>query len=129
MNQGLFAKSYGFIREYQDERFTQLKESLAKAKKIKDFDRVAELQALLTEEKQFSIRQKNDRQTKQQKDELKRLNKERVAQGKEPIYAKRNEVKNMHLRDQFEKLEKTGKLDSFLEKRHQMVDKKRARVN
>lgn len=31
LNQGLFAKSYGFIKEYQDERFTTLKDSLKEA--------------------------------------------------------------------------------------------------
>ena len=44
------------------------------------------------------------------------------------MYAKRKDVKTMHLKDQFEKLEKSGKLDIFLEKQHEMVDKKRARV-
>ena len=34
----------------------------------------------------------------------------------------------MHLKAKFEKLEKTGKLDSFLEKQHEMVDRKRARA-
>ena len=34
----------------------------------------------------------------------------------------------MHLKDKFEKLEKTGKLEHFLEKQTELVDRKRARA-
>ena len=36
LNQGLFAKSYGFIKEYQNDRYELLKGDLTKAKKIGD---------------------------------------------------------------------------------------------
>ena len=84
---------------------------------------------MLNEEKLFSQKQKNDRQAKKDKDLLKAQNKERVQNGLEPVYLKRKEVKNVHLKQKFEQLEKSGKLDSFMEKRYEEVDRKRARAN
>ena len=99
------------------------------AKKSGDIEKIGQVKELLNEEKQFSARQKNDRREKQQKDLLKAQNKERVAQGLEPIYVKRSEVKQVHLKEKFDKLEQSGKLENFLEKRHEAIDKKRARAN
>ena len=47
----------------------------------------------------------------------------------EPIYLKQRDLKIVHLKDKFESLEKAGKLDSFLERQHEKVDRKRARAN
>ena len=74
-------------------------------------DSVGRIKELLSEERQFSNKQKQDRVAKQQKDKLKEVNKDRAKQGLEPIYAKTNEVKNMHLHDKFAQLDKSGKLD------------------
>lgn len=71
LNQGLFASSYGFIKEYQDERYTTLKDSLKEVKKSGDLDQIAQIKQMLQEERQFSMKQKNDRQAKKDKDVLK----------------------------------------------------------
>ena len=56
LNQGLFAKSYSFIKEYQDERFSTLKDQLRLAKKSGDIEKIGQVKELLNEEKQFSAR-------------------------------------------------------------------------
>ena len=83
---------------------------------------------MLQEEREFANKQKQDRVVKKQKDEMKKLNKERIKEGKEPIYLKQRDLKNIHLKDKFEQLDKAGKLENFMEKQHEKVDKKRARV-
>ena len=42
LNQGLFAKSYSFIKEYQDDRYDTLKQNLKQAKKKGDEEAVTQ---------------------------------------------------------------------------------------
>ena len=58
LNQGLFAKSYGFIKDYQDERFTTLKDSLKEATKMGDVEQIGQIKEMLAEEKQFAVKQR-----------------------------------------------------------------------
>ena len=71
---------------------------------------------MLSEERDFSSRQKRARDEKKQKDAMKSLNKERAAEGKEPVYLKRSQAKQMGLKQQFDRLEGSGKLDGFMER-------------
>ena len=100
----------------QDERFTELKASLKKAKKQNDPDLIAKVKGMLVEERDFASKQKKAREDKKQKDAMKSLNKERIAEGKDPVYLKRSQAKQMHLKDKFDKLEGSGKLDTFMER-------------
>ena len=88
LNAGLFAKSYSFIKDYQNERFTSLKDNLREAKRQGDEELITRLSDMLKEEKQFSMKQKQAKQAKEQKDSVKRLNKDRIQKGMEPIYLK-----------------------------------------
>ena len=54
LNKGLFAKSYEFIKEYQNERFTTLKEKLRQAKKRGDTAMISSLKEMLIEERAFA---------------------------------------------------------------------------
>ena len=93
-----------------------MKGSLKEANKSGDIEHIQSIKGLLTEEREFSAKQKSHRVAKQQKDQLKILNKDRVEKGMEPVYAKKREVKQVLLKDRFERLEKSGKLDAVMEK-------------
>ena len=56
LNQGLFAKSYSFIKEYQDERFTDLKDNFKKAQKQGDQEQITQIKEMLAEEKLFAAK-------------------------------------------------------------------------
>ena len=60
---------------------------------------------------------------------LKQENIARAAQGKEAIFVKKREVKQVILKQKFDSLEKSGKTDRFMEKQHENWDKKRARLH
>ena len=47
LNEGLFAKSYDFVKDYQNERFDTLKQKLKEAKKDGDPKLIAEIKAML----------------------------------------------------------------------------------
>ena len=60
---------------------------------------------MLNEEKKFNSRIRQEKEEKKYKDKLKKQNIQRTEQGKAPIYLKKTEVKQLHLKEKFEKLE------------------------
>ena len=56
LNQGLFASSYSFIKEYQDDRFKTLKDSLKESQRQGDTDQIKQVKTLLADEREFSTR-------------------------------------------------------------------------
>jgi len=45
------------------------------------------------------------------------------------VFVKKREIKQAHLKQRFDALEKSGKIDRFMEKKHEEYDKKRAKLN
>ena len=100
---------------------------LSQAKQIKDKDKMERIRDLIGEEKDILNRGKERKKAQKVMKEAKDANKERAKQGLEPIYLKKREIKQLKFKDKFEKLEKDGKLESFLEKKTEENDKKRYR--
>ena len=74
---------------------------------------------MLQEERDFASKLKQQKQEKASKNKLKAINKQRAAEGKDAVFAKKNQIDRHPLQEQFDKLEKEGKLDRFMEKRHE----------
>jgi len=55
---------------------------------------------------------------------VKEINKERVKKGKEPVYLKDRQLKELGYREKFEELERKGKLEEFIEKKEIETDKR-----
>ena len=81
---------------------------------------------MIGEEKQFFNRGKQAQKEKKVIQEQKRINKERVQKGLDPIYLKKSkilgmndvgEIKELQHKEKFEQLEKKGQLDKFIEKK------------
>lgn len=94
-----------------------------------EVEQIGQIKEMLAEERQFAVKQKQSKEAMDQRNSIKKLNKERIAEGKEPIYLKQNQFKEFHLKDKFAKLEETGKLDHFMERQTEKMDKKRARAS
>ena len=60
--------------------------------------------------------------------EVKNTNKNRVKSGQEPVFKKKREMKNMRYEQQFDQLEKEGKLDKYMRMKEEENDKKRQRA-
>jgi hypothetical protein len=45
------------------------------------------------------------------------------------VFVKKREIKQVQLKQRFDALEKSGKIDRFMEKKHEEYDKKRSKLN
>jgi len=103
--------------------------NLKQAKKENETDKMDRIQELINEEKQLIAKQRDFDKDRKVKKALKQENVERAAQGKEAVFVKKREIKQVVLKQKFEALEKSGKTDRFMEKQHENWDKKRARLH
>ena len=88
---------------------------------------IQKLKDMLIEEREFAGDINKQRQDFRAKNKLKQENKKRVERGLEPVFAKKADLGKVLLEEKFEQLEKKGQTERFLEKRHEMIDRKRAR--
>ena len=103
----------------------ELKGLRKKAKKTGNSDALLQIRELLGEEKQ--IQQKVKKHTEQTEliGQLKTDNRDRATKGLEPVYQKKRDIKNIEFKKQFDKLESTGRLDKFMERKTEEMDKKK----
>jgi len=98
---------------------------LRQARSEKNEDATNRIKQLLGEEKDFINKQKQRKAEREATKKLKQQNKERVAQGQNPVFAKKREIKHIALKDKFDKLQRKGQLNKFIDKRTEEVEKKR----
>mmetsp|Transcript_7394 Transcript_7394/g.6553 ORF Transcript_7394/g.6553 Transcript_7394/m.6553 type:complete len:170 (-) Transcript_7394:37-546(-) len=126
-NKGLFEASYKFVDDMAKQRKRDIKRQLRVYKKktnknkeltSQETDTQKSLIGILAEEsnlikvKNMSTNSAESKYLKQAKD----MNKERAKKGLNPIYYKKRELKEMKYKEQFEKLEKKGKVDREISK-------------
>ena len=102
LNQGLFAKSYSFIKEMQQQRQSNLKEQYVKAKNTGDKHAQERIKEMMAEEKILKSKLKKQNEEHIMMQNLKKQNKQRVLSGQEPVYAKKREIKELKLKDRFD---------------------------
>ena len=125
LNEGLFRESYSFIKDYQQDRINELKDLIQSNRK--DKDNVHKLRAMLGEEKDMANKSKQRQKEKEIMKTAKMENIERVKKGMEPVFLKKRELKERQHIEKFEKLEKSGKLDDFIQKKQEENDRKRVK--
>lgn len=125
LNEGLFRESYSFIKDYQSERISQLKDLIQTNKK--DKDNVHKLRELLGEEKDMANKSKQRQKEKEIMKAAKQENIERVQKGQQPVFLKKRELKERQHVDKFEKLDKEGKLQDFILKKQEENDRRRVK--
>ncbi|CAO3635168.1 unnamed protein product [Cunninghamella echinulata] len=113
LNQDLFEKSYGFIKDYKQSEKEQLQQRLAKTKNIEERDILKqELITIKSRETQL----KNDQRKRELARERKKMESELVQQGKTPYFLKRSEKRKLELMDKFNQLGEKN-MDRVLEKK------------
>lgn len=125
LNEGLFRESYSFIKDYQSERINELKDLIQSNRK--DKDNVHKLRVMLGEEKDMAYKSKQRQKEKEIMKSAKQENIERAKKGQDPVYLKKRELKERQHIDKFEKLDKSGKLDEFIQKKQEENDRKRVK--
>jgi len=143
LDEHVFEKRFGFIDEMRKKEIEDLDAALKRNKKHKfktakqrkrtgvrmlNEEEEHEAMAQLTKLRQArsqTQRLKNDREISS---ELRRKEKELIAQGKRPHHATRGEKRKLLLERQFEQLEATGKLDKYMEKRRKKIASKERKL-
>ena len=119
VNKDLFAKSYSFLPEMFKDELTTLKKTLAKLKKQESTQagpKAKSEQALAIREERAKVEAalrraeglagERERRARESavKGKIKAQNKERVEKGLQPFYPKKSEVKQMLLKDKYDRL-------------------------
>ena len=79
---------------------------------------------MIGEEKSLMKKRESKLKQKDILKSVKELNKERVSKGAQPYYLKKSQLKDLQLKEKFDKLDKEGRLESFLQKQQEFSDKK-----
>ncbi|KAJ3322886.1 hypothetical protein HDV06_002545 [Boothiomyces sp. JEL0866] len=114
LNEGLFKRSYGFIREYQESELEMLKNDIQKEK---DPERKEELKKTLSRLTSKINAQKLKDKQEQTKREYKKKEQALVKDGKTPYFLKKSELKKKELIDKYKSIGKGANLEKVLEKR------------
>ena len=125
LNEGLFKESYSFVKEVREERINQLQGFIKEAKTSKDSDNLRRLRDMLGQEKDMANKGEQRKKDKEILKEVKQTNKDRAMKGLDPMFLKKRELKELRHKGQFEKLEKEGKLDEFMQKKQEEKDRRR----
>eukprot|EP00124_Ichthyophonus_hoferi_P004284 Ihof_evm1s454 gene=Ihof_evmTU1s454 len=105
-NEDLFEKTYAFLDDIKKVEVEEVKKELGKTK---DLDRRTQLQSLLTKMQQDEKRKNADKKKQELKRQLRKAEREAVAQGKKPFYLKKSEEKKMELVTKFNTIKESGK--------------------
>ena len=109
----------------QADRMEQLIALKKRAKKSGDHEQLTKIKGMIGEEKSIRKAMEKKRGQHETMKRLKDENKQRIEKGQEPVYLKKRDIKTLKHRDHFDRLEKDGKLDAFMEKKE--MSRKRQR--
>jgi ribosomal RNA-processing protein 36 len=113
LNEDLFNRSYGFIKELEDKDLDDIRLQIAKEKDVDEKERLVKLQQSILSQR----RSKEAGQVRQNiKREWRKKQMEQVKQGAKPYFLKESDMKRLELVEKF-KNTKGKNLDKILEKR------------
>jgi ribosomal RNA-processing protein 36 len=119
---GIFNKNYAFLNEVKTKEKKTLKKTL---KKTSDPEKKTELKFLV---KRMENQERSSQQRTESQDMVKRLKKQRMEETGKPFINK-SEIKKIELVEKFKKLQKSGKLEKYMEKkRKKNASKERKRL-
>ncbi|XP_014339610.1 ribosomal RNA processing protein 36 homolog isoform X2 [Latimeria chalumnae] len=124
-NPEIFDKTYTFLDDIRKEEKGIVEKQL---KKTKNLEEKEQLQTLLQRMTYQENAQQQKQMQRQKELEFKRQQRELVQQGKKPFFLKSSDKRKLHLAEQYKRLKKSGKLESFLSKkrkRNAIKDRKR----
>ena len=114
LNEDAFRKNYRFLEEYEATEIAELRSAV---KRERSAERRSDMAALLK-------RMQQDRAERERKDrvqakvrEKRREIRDRVRKGGKAFHLKKSAIRQIELEDKFEQLRKSGKLQSYMEKK------------
>ncbi|KAJ3027438.1 rRNA biogenesis protein rrp36 [Rhizophlyctis rosea] len=125
LNPDLVARSYGFLKEYEQSEMEMLKKQIKQEKNREEREKLEGILVRMTSRAQSRVIKDKRQQIMR---EHKKKEAEAVAKGKKPFYLKQSKIKELELKEKFDSLKaKGGDLDKFLEKRRRKNTSKEAR--
>ncbi|XP_009988647.1 PREDICTED: ribosomal RNA processing protein 36 homolog, partial [Tauraco erythrolophus] len=121
----IFMKTYSFLDSIKKQEKEMVQKQL---KKCQNMEQKEKLQQLLNRMTQQEQAQKNQHKLRERELSLKRQRRELAKQGKKPFFLKKSEKWKLELAEKYAELKRSGKLESFLNKkrkRNAMKDKRR----
>lgn len=107
-------ESYKFLEGYQEKEVELLSQQMSKVKKD---DEKEAIKAELIKSRQEMKERQRDQAVKKRLSELKKIERQKVAQGKKPFFLKESVKKDIALEERYDELKKEGKLQKFLVKK------------
>lgn len=114
LNSRKFMESYKFLEGYQEKEVELLSQQMSKVKKD---DEKEAIKAELIKSRQEMKERQRDQAVKKRLSELKKIERQKVAQGKKPFFLKESVKKDIALEERYDELKKEGKLQKFLVKK------------
>uniref|UniRef100_A0A8C6NGM7 rRNA biogenesis protein RRP36 n=2 Tax=Melopsittacus undulatus TaxID=13146 RepID=A0A8C6NGM7_MELUD len=121
----IFMKTYSFLDSIKKQEKEMIQKQL---KKCRNVEQKEKLQQLLNRMKQQEQAQQKQQKLRERELAWKRQQRELAKQGKKPFFLKKSEMKKLELADKYAELKRSGKLESFLNKkrkRNAIKDKRR----
>ena len=111
----IFLQSYNFLDAKQEMEMKKLEKRI---KKTKGQDKKTELKQSYHRIKQDLVARRRHVNLKEKLKETKKVEKEKVANGKKPFFLKESAKKKIALEQQYQELKSKGKLQAFIEKKN-----------
>ena len=114
LKERIFHKNYDFLNDYQQDEIEKMSRNVKRVKSEKNKEA---LKAELVRNKQQQQDRRRAYATQERLDEMKKIEKEKVASGKKVFHLKRSAKKDIEMEEKYKDLKKTGKLKSYLMKK------------
>lgn len=114
LNRGHWETAYSFIDDYKEKEISQMRKQLRSARNESE---VQDLRTKLSQEIGSVEQRKRWKTRRNIKSKHRREQRNAVAQGKNPYYLKKSEIRKRELKTRFDELKQSGKLNKYVEKR------------
>ncbi|KFQ43093.1 Ribosomal RNA processing protein 36, partial [Nestor notabilis] len=121
----IFMKTYSFLDSIKKQEKEMIQKQLKKCRNVEQKEKLQQLLNRMTQQEQA---QKKQQKLRERELSWKRQQRELAKQGKKPFFLKKSEMKKLELAEKYAELKKSGKLESFLNKkrkRNAIKDKRR----
>ncbi|XP_062461713.1 ribosomal RNA processing protein 36 homolog [Pezoporus occidentalis] len=121
----IFMKTYSFLDSIKKQEKEMIQKQLKKCRNVEQKEKLQQLLNRMTQQEQA---QKKQQKLRERELSWKRQQRELAKQGKKPFFLKKSEMKKLELADKYAELKRSGKLESFLNKkrkRNAIKDKRR----
>ncbi|XP_063158650.1 ribosomal RNA processing protein 36 homolog [Candoia aspera] len=121
----VFEKTYNFLNDLRKEEKEVIQKQLKKSQNVEEQNKLQQLLKRMTQQEEAQKKRQKERENSLA---FKKQQRELAKQGKKPFFPKKSEMQQLELAEKYKELKKSGKLESFLNKkrkRNAAKDKRR----